>query len=455
MNAPSTTLAPTAPVRRRAISSSRLVFAASAAGLGALVYWIYVHLIVGSGAYGYMGIHAVPVGAGAVLGGILAGSLPALWLPAHLRRPRDVVTLYLYFSVHVPTCVLLPVVSRSELTDQLMFGLGLTLATSALGWSPPVPRLNVGLTRFRELQFWIILTVICVGVFAVFVRSGYLSLANLHLTEVYAQRLELMARSGDLGRLFFYAANWTSFAIAPFVILVGLHRRRNLLVLLGVVLAVVSFVVSSNKAAYAIAPAVIGAYFALKFTGGRHLGACMGAAFIGLGVLLVALDFVRHGGGEVVATYPFTWGVFFRLFCNSGFMSAVYLDVFSELPPALFTDSFMRVFLPPQLELSVPALAGASFSEVPDVHANAHLWADGFANLHYGGFGFAVLCVWAACWIYESLAYQHGRIVAAAGLVPFAFTLANTSVHIAAVSNGFFVLCLLLFAWPASRSADQ
>ncbi len=440
-------------VQRRVVSGSRLGFIGVSLVFAWLVRFAYVDLLADSGQYDYMGVRAQEIPMAVLLGSLALAALPSLWLPAHLRRPTDLVTLYLFYAVHIPSCVLLPVVSESPIQKQLSYTLALTGVMALLVWRLPLPLIAFPEPKNRSLFFWGAFVIACIGILGSFSQSGYLTLENFNLLEVYDQRLELMARSAEIGRLFFYSANWTAGAIVPFLLIVGLHYRRYLLVAVGIVMALLSFVVSSNKLAYMFVPAVVGAYLTLRLTQGRHLALIMGSAFSLLGLGFVAFDswvMSSPGGPE---GYPLTWGGFFRIFCNNGFLSAVYLDIFSKLPPALYADSFARILILPQLDMSVPALAGASFSEVPDVHANAHLWADGYANLHYHGFLFSLFCVWLSYWFYESLTRCHIREIAAAGLVCFAVALANTSVHTAAISNGFLVFCALLYVWPGGRSA--
>ena len=112
-----------------------------------------------------------------------------------------------------------------------------------------------------------------------------------------------------------------------------------------------------------------------------------------------------------------------------------------------------RWWASPRFELPIAQLAGESFTRVPNVHANAHLWADGYANFGSAGVAFATVSLLLLLYAYDCLAAHKDRAIAAAALAVPATVLANTAVHTAFLSNGIFVTFLLVWLWRGGNRA--
>ncbi len=425
---------------------SRICFVLVAWSFSELLRHVYIDVIAGHAAFALMGARVLSATAAVQGAFIFLAVLPATWLTVHMRRPTDAVQLFLYYAVHIPTCVMLPIVSQTSHEDQFIFAIAILLGLLSLDLRYLLPRLRVPQPRLEPGIFWYCIATFYVFSFIIFAKSGHLSVWNISLLEVYDQRLELGQRASEIGKTFFYVANWAGAAVAPFVIIAGLHKRRLLLVLAGVVLAGGSFVASSNKLNYIGVPAVIVSYAVFRKTEGRHIAVMMGVGFtiLTLGVLWIDRSLETTSGAELPSI---TWAVVHRLFTNNGFLSAVYLDVFHQWGPAFYSDSFLRWLPVPRLDAPVPILAAESFTEIPDVWANAHLWADGYANLGYAGIAFSTLSALLVLWVYDSVSARKNNAVAAAALVVPASVLANTSVHTALISNGMLVAFLLIWLW--------
>jgi hypothetical protein len=436
-------------------SRARWFFVLTAAGFAWLSRYVYTDIFAAVGVFDYMGIRTQPVSLAVSVLFFTIAIVPAFAIPVHVRRPSDVVQLYLYYAVHIQTAVLVPVVSHSGIWIQLAYCGATTVALFALGSLHALPRVELPRVALSPREFWLAIAAGCALILFVFYRSGLLTLANFSLVDVYEQRADLSSRAGELGSAFFYLANWTGAAVAPFLMVMGLHSRRRLLVLGGALLALAAFVVSSNRAFYAAIPAVIGGYYVLRRSQGRHFASVMG---LGFSLLLATTLFIDSrfsldlGGGPIPAV---TWQVFFRTFSNNGFLSAIYLDLFQQLDFAYYADSFLRWLPGHRLPAPVPVLAGISFTTVPDVHANANVWADAFANLGFLGIAFAATLTTGLLWVYNSIASRVDHLVAASALIVPATVLANTSAHTAFLSNGLIVVFLLIYMLPATTAAPR
>ncbi|MDF1503031.1 hypothetical protein [Roseisolibacter sp. H3M3-2] len=433
---------------------ARGAFVLAAAAFALLTRYVYVDVLVAARVFEYMGVRANDVSWAGFAPFLALAVLPACWMRPHLRGPSDVAQMFLYYAVHVQTAVLMPLVSQSPIERQLLFCLAVTAAVLALDARVLLPRLAPPPLRPSRRAFALALAAFWVIAMVSFARSGYLSLDNVKLADVYDQRAELRDRAAELGKVFFYAANWTGAVVAPFLIVIGLHTRRWWLPVAATALAVASFVASSNRSNAIAIPAAIGGYYFLRMTRGRHLGALMGVGFCALtGALLMADVYlgVTFNGTLIPAV---SFQIFHRTFTNNGYLTAIYLDTFFSRPPALYADSFLRWVPGPTLEAPVPIIAGATFTDVLGNFANANLWADAYANLGYPGLAFSAVFTALVFWAYDGFASRADRVVAAALLVVPATVLANTATQTALTSNGLMLLFPLVLGVAARRSPE-
>ena len=433
--------------------TARAAFALSALAFTFVTWYLYVEVFGTAGVFDYMGIRVLPVSASRMTFFMGIALLPVLWLPVHVRRPSDVIQLFLYYAVHVPTAVLMPLVSYSSPVRQVEFCVAISLGLLALDLRYALPDFKPPDIRVSTGTYWSALCAFYLLAITVFASSGYLSFSRIEFFQVYDQREELSSRAATLGPLFFYIANWTGAAFAPFLVVAGLHLRRWLVVLLAIALATASFVVSSNKANYIAVPAVIGGYYALHAMRGRWIAVLMALAFVTLAGAARLVDEQLGSALGGLNAPVVTYQVFHRIFTNNGFLSAIYLDLFARADYAYYADSFLRWVPGPRLAAPVPALAGASFTDVPGVWANANLWADGYANLGWLGIAFMSLLTGFLLWIYDGIARSKDFIVTTAALIVPASVLANTATHVALISNGMFLVFLLVYAWPDAPRA--
>lgn len=434
--------------RARASFVGRLLFVAIAAGFTLVTRYIYVDVLGSTGLFDYMGVR---VGAPSELAQVLftvIAVLPAFWLPVHLRRPSDVIQLFLYYAVHIQTAVLMPLVSYSPIFEQFLYCVAITLGLLLLDGRYAFPKLRFPNANLSRGLFWTGIALFYIVALSSFAQSGYLSTSRFSFLDVYGQRLELGQVASNIGPLFFYLANWTGVALAPFLIIMGFYKKQGALVLSGIFIALASFIASSNKVNYMAVPAVIVSYYALRATRGRYVGVWMGSAFIALAAAVVLIDVRILQDRSAVGIPAVTWAVFHRIFSNNGFLSAIYLDLVRNQDFAFYADSFLRWLPGPRLSAPVAVLAGASFTDIPDVHANANLWADGYANLGYIGIAFASVFTATVLWLYDSISSRKDFVVTTAALIVPASVLANTATNVALTSNGVMLVFALVFLCP-------
>ncbi|MBO6639967.1 MAG: hypothetical protein JJ942_17955 [Roseitalea sp.] len=438
-----------APRRRLAVSDRLAVFVLAIV-FGWLLQVVYRDIILASGVYNYIGLHWRGIGLTISAAFLFLGVLPALWLPLQANKPSQMMALLLHLLVVIPIAALMPNLSYSPLASQFLFvacvvlGLGMI---SSVGSLPPLslrpPRLSRPL--FRLLMATILFAALIV------LSSGASINIGLSLFEVYAAREAFLAQADNLGRVFLYTQSAIIYAFGPFLVAIGLVSRNPLALLAGVVLLAVVFFATSFRMAYFAVFAVIGLWLLIRMFP-RRTYAGMLLAFIGLVAVCALADLFL-----ISSVVPYaSWVVIFRLFGNAGFLSAGYFDFFFDNEKIIYTQSILAPFFEPRYEVPVPKLIGEFWTDNPENHANANLWADAYANLGYHGILLISLILSLVLWIFDSLARSTSNAVGVLLIVMPSFALSNIGLHTAILSGGvLFALLLLMLVPPRFGEAGR
>lgn len=389
-----------------------------------------------------MGIRANPVPWYSYFISVTLSIIPAFLMKLTIDRPSQVLVFFLYFAVHIQSCILVPVISNSSFGVQLVFLFFLTLAQLCLEL-----RYLISLIRFKQIYiekifFWISFFSVITFSFIYLSIKGTSSLSSFSFIEVYGQRLELLEKSNSIGILFFYLSNWLGAVLIPFLLVVALVKKRHISTFLVIVLALVNFSMSSNKTNYMNLLLVLWGFILLqKFS--RFLFSNLMA--FSLIMIIFFLSFIDMINGLVIGDnyHFFSWIFFHRTFTNNGFLSAIYLDLMQNIDYGFYQDSFLG-WMRLSSQEPIAVLAGKSFTEVEGVHANANIWADAYANLGYLGILLSAFFLTILLHIYDSLSKDKSQFVSVLLIFVQASVIANTSVYTAILSNGFLVLFVLI-----------
>ena len=158
----------------------------------------------------------------------------------------------------------------------------------------------------------------------------------------------------------------------------------------------------------------------------------------------------------------FSWYGSFRLFLNNGYLTSVYLDFFSHHPPLYYADSFLSGYLESPFPLPYGRMIGEYIATYRPTlnNATANFLADGYANIGYVGMFFSTIVLWLVLAVADSLAEWKDPIFTGALMIPLALAFSNVPVHTAMMSNGGFIILLLLTIAPnetqphRSRTSD-
>lgn len=432
------------PSRLALLLQTRPAFMVLMAAFTAFVRFTYVDFIATSPVFKYAGAIAYPAVSYSILLGYIFSLLPVLWLRLSPKRVSDQIVLYLYAFVYVPTCLLIPSTTQLDWGDQLYF---MAMICSALGalelrrlfglWS--LPEFAIESPALYEAVLFIAL--LACGAYLIW--FGELDLADINFVDVYERRALLLANGGGLTiALVFYIANWSSLALAPISLILGIANRNYALGILSLLVAIASFAATSFKSNFFI-PIIAGAIYLI----GRRFHPNWNGYVLILSVFVTSILCVMI---DLLVNYAplMTWAFEFRMIGNNGFLSGKYFAFFHGMPKGLFGDSIGAYFIDPVYSKPISEIVGEDFSQVPGNHANAHLWADGYGNLGAWGMAFASAEALLFLWLADSFTWRKDIRLTAPIALPAAFSLANTSVHSTLTSNGGLLLLLLLLFLP-------
>lgn len=411
--------------------------------VGATVVYSFVQVIGNDPYFSRQGFYALSPEPTIQALSYVTALAPTLWLPRTPRAPSDICVHYLYFFTFLPSCVLFPYIATADPSGQ---GLQLGMFTLAFGlvevrkFVLPLngAQLSFNNEKVFELILWFFI-VICLIILA---TSEQFSVDNLSLTGVYERRSEFLSNESFSRLIVGYAANWGAVALAPVALVYGLDRRRPVLAMAGLVLAVATFAATSFKSHVFVPLLIVGLYFAWKAMRPSQNYTIIGLLAWAIAILPVLLD--AYLSGLPVAT----WTVNFRFLGNNGFLTAQYFNFFENHDKGLYADSIGRLFVEPRYNVPVAQIVGETFSPVKGNHANANLWADGFGNLGYPGIMLASIELILFLWAADILCRRLSLRLAGPVMISACFALANTSVHTMLTSNGGLPLLMLLAIMP-------
>lgn len=390
-----------------------------------------------------------------LLGNLIA-LVPIVWLRP-TGRPSDVVYVYLYFSLLLPSIMYIMIYPSMPMPIfNALFLVFCFFLISTVRYLGPLMFPEKKLVRVLA---WAALIGIgaCGPIY--FFLSGQISTDNVDFLDVYDQRLAIReaVQTDALARFNVYLSNWMGVAVAPFLALWGIRRKNPLLIAAGLAVAFVAFAVSSQKTVFF--SVVIAATFAVVITVfGRFWKGPQHRLFLVALTIVLFYNIATTVLDALFAEHPIlSWYSTFRMFLNNGYLTASYLDFFHDKPLLLYADSFLSRLLSSPFDMPFGRLIGDYISTyAKENNANANFLADGYVNLGYVGMLFACLQLMLVLWIADSLTRDRDPIFVGCLLVPFANVISNGPIHTALLSNGGFVMLLLLSIAPhASRDGGK
>jgi len=409
-------------------------------GVGAYVFTfstLYIYVL--EPLWAYLGFAFEPSSREYLVAGFILALAPALWMPVALERPSQFVYWILYVVVVIPAALIPDWVHTADPPGMLLFQIALVGWFISLGFVHRLPLLRMPHVRVGRSIFWLAFIILSAATTLVIVRTFELRLVSLE--EVYSLRSGYREKLALEGNYLAYLVAWQGNVFNPFLLALGLIRKKLVPFCLGFVGQVLIYSVTGFKS---VVFAVLLLVLVLVATrdGGRRFG-----VKITWGLVLML---ATAGAVHLWLGFPIPLALLgARTLGMPGLLTAHYYDFFSTHPFAFLADSAFKPFLIYPYGSSIPNLIGELYFGNHETFANAHLWADAYAN-----FGYVGLVVFSALLAFtflvaDSVAKRHDLRFAILLFGIPAFSLANSAFLTCLVSHGILLALLLLYFAPS------
>lgn len=399
--------------------------------------------------WSYLGFWYQPVPISVDLLTITASAALGLLLPVREWTIVGFTKWILYFILFIPSLTI-PPQQGVLLTDDLLLIEALVWGSAAalialLGNGRPFPEIRLSSKVLWQgvIGCWVLGNI---AIYTVFGDS--MSLAGLD--QVYEQRA---AAASVGGALIGYVMGLMSGAINPFLLVVGLSRRRPLLIGLAVAGQIIIYATLAGKVVLGSTLLMAGTFFV--FQNGRVIFLRVYAGILTLAVLGPFVSAPRAASGDLISAISDL--IYFRIIALPGVLVGVYSSFFAQYPVTYLSHSLLgRPFSTyPYGAESVGQIIGRyvtpSMGGTNNYNAS-FIAADGIAG--FGTWGIPLIFALAALWLWfmSKLVGDKDRAVACAMLTPFVVSLADASLFTAILTGGGAAAALLLYLLRSAES---
>jgi hypothetical protein len=413
--------------------------------LAVLFHLVYVTYL--STLWEYLGFALVPFSAWAMVYTYALVLGPALLAPLRSGRRTILVFFVLYNLFYLPSefCLLFTSGSWDRGPSiQLVLAVGFGLL--ALSFRLPVRLVKVPPLGWR--LFVGVLVTLC-GLCVAFALSGGLS--NLTFSNFFDASSSRRAKEEASGILGFFGSGyvfaWVTYVVAPLLILIGLIRKRLLLLGLGCFAEVLIYAATAAKFALLTPPFVILAWLSCRRDNGRVAvkytywtsGLLFSSTLIA-NTLLGVPNAIEHVLSFFVMRYFGYQGV-----------STVFYARFAEANGYTYWSHVKGVasYIQYPFDQALPWAVAAFYWGFPGTSAPSHPWAqDGLVAAGLGGV-LVISCVVAAVfWVTDALAARVRTEIAVPLMLIQGVLLSESSLFTQLLSNGWMLLCVFLSLSP-------
>jgi hypothetical protein len=404
--------------------------------------------------WSYMGFTYARPDSGVFVFGTIAALLPSLLLPLSVKQVGDFIRWVVYFGLYIPATILPVIMGNLSASDSLKLVVSLLTAfliicirfpASAEKDRKPLIAIDRRLfwtlffAAYAALTFWVVAT-----------YGSRLQLVDL--MRVYGQRT--ISNEVLEGSLVGYAAGFLSGAFNPFLVAVGLTKKRYWMSVIGSMGQMLIFSAAAGKLV-AISIILIPGFYFTVFRKEPFRISRVGLVFAGtaLGLALVAADI--YSGRDIILQFAFSL-VYMRTFAMSGCLTGVYAEFFLTHPVTHYSHiSVMRMYFDYPYAATLGEVIGEYLSPIgvaPD--ANTNFFAtDGMAALGFWGVAISGVLFRLFIAIFDNSTNRENVAVLCCAIVPVLASAMNLSMFTTLLSGGGIVLALISYFY--SRSIQE
>ena len=409
-------------------------------------YLFYLsYILVLNTVYGYMGFEIIESrldNVNVTLCTFLFSVTPLIFYNG-IKQISSFLAIFIYYILYVPIIVSyffeLSGSSGYLLYQQLLFMIGMSIIflsdhINFKGRFIINSKINISHMLF-------IVTILIITYIIIIYHDN---LRFVSIEDVYVQR----SSNKDFGQrnIFGYIYIWLSNALIPFLLSYGLFAKKYKYFLLGILACLIVFMATAAKSVLTYPLLILLIYLFIRGRSLKHT-----FAFIGLGLSLLLLIIINSDVNLLTSLF------LMRTIGNGGSLTRHYHDFFLSHPHTyyshvnvvnLFTNSY------PFKDLSIGQVVGREYYSY-DMNANANFWAtDGIASLGDMGIIISSVILFLVFVVFNNLSKSYNKLFLIMILIPYLFSLLNTSLFSSVISGGAFIIFLLLSTKHINQKAS-
>ncbi|MEQ9402635.1 MAG: hypothetical protein RIM99_03535 [Cyclobacteriaceae bacterium] len=326
--------------------------------------------------------------------------------------------------------------------DLFVLGWSLVMGMMILTLVIHLPLISFPRVKMSYAVFVILLLSISAVVYLLIHKYVGLSFRLVSLLDVYELRAEYKSVKNQLVTRIL---SWQGNIINPLLIVIGLINKKYWLVLLGLLGQLVLFSVTGFKSVFLSFIFISAVYFCIAWRP-KHFGHIFIGGFIFVIVFASTIDLLF----EINLATTF---LVRRLVAMPGLLTAFYYDFFSSNEHIFLGHSILSPISKYPYDLSPPLLMGEVYWNDASTSANAHFFADAFANFGFIGIIYFAIILGGILWVFDSFAANRNIVIYGTIIAMPAFSLSNSALFVVLGTHGFGILMILMFLYP--RKFDE
>jgi hypothetical protein len=410
--------------------------------------WVYIRYL--SPEWAYFGFEYHEPGTKYMLLGWLLALLPSIWMPVQLNRPSYLMYWVLYITVLIPS-MFVPFYAGFDRPNEIS-GLVITLFAgfAIVGCSYALPLRSIRPQLLSGALFWVAVGTLtfCLTSWLIVVFRHHLQLVSFN--DIYYLR-DAANDVSDNNKVNF-AFMLSTGAIYPFLIACGLHYRKKVLLLAGMLGQLLIYSIGGTKGAILSIAFLPGTYLLLKFTRISFGLNFLYSSLIVLGGAAFSYELSRGNPGPIQAIICFV--VLLRTLAMNGLVTAQYFDFFQKNPVTHYSHvTGVNWYVHYPYSNPIGMEIGLAYQGTTGLDQTGHFWAmDGIAALGLPGILLTSILCAAVFWLLDSVSQGHDPKLAALVTTYAAYNLANIPLFTSLWSGGLGVLMLLLYWMPRQQA---
>ena len=418
------------------LKNKRIVFTLLAVVFRMLLDRAYINI---SGIFEYLGIVYSPRSFQLILFSYLLMMIVAYTIPQNHNRPSTMILLFLFLISFIPITTIYAMNSETSAMPLLcitsvFFFINIIVRDSG------ILRMSAGRFEVQSGFFSFFLLVFSLLAYAVLIYRFGITTHIPSFDEIRELRETYREESN---RFIIYIFKWQSSVINPLLFILGLFYRNVWLIILSVTGQLYLYSIGGHKAIFFINFLMLFVFIGMKYFQKSFNNFIL--------VSLILLVFLLMGIDYVINDYSLLSSILVRrMFLVPAQFFYYYYDYFSVHPVDFFAQNFpFSVFLSSHYSTEIPYLIASYFVNKSDIHANANMFADSYANLGLTGFfiiGFIFLIILK---FLDSVSQFKNTFIILPLLSFSVINIANSSLITTLITHGFLFTLFVITIMPS------